>query len=214
MTHKGWRVIKPRHNQKPMKYWVYYLAWHFLSITNFIVVNDALRVTRLTVEMLFTETFSPVQREEYLWWYFRITFVPKHILWVLSGTPLVVPVSSYKVGFCAKITTISSEYSITITCLFKYTENFTTKKWTFSDKKILTFFILLLKNIDCVYSLEPPQWGGSNKYPQSMFLSRNKKKNVYPCTPQFYCIKVGLRVSTLYRHVFMMLLVLDYCRTC
>ena len=28
--------------------------------------------------------------------------------------------------------------------------------------------------------------GGSNKYPQSMFLSRNKKNDVYPCKPQFY----------------------------
>ena len=30
-------------------------------------------------------------------------------------------------------------------------------------------------------------------YPQSMFLSRNKKNNVYPCKPQFYYIKVGLK---------------------
>ena len=29
-------------------------------------------------------------------------------------------------------------------------------------------FLFLLKNIDCVYSLEPPR-GGSNEYPQSMF---------------------------------------------
>ena len=36
------------------------------------------------------------------------------------------------------------------------------------------------QNIDCVYSLEPPRRGGSNEYPQSMFLSRNKKNNVYP----------------------------------
>ena len=28
-------------------------------------------------------------------------------------------------------------------------------------------------------------------YPQSMFLSRNKKNNVYPCKSQFYFIKVG-----------------------
>ena len=34
-----------------------------------------------------------------------------------------------------------------------------------------------------------------------MFLSRNNKINVYPCKPQFYCIKVG---SILYRHVFVM----------
>ena len=37
-----------------------------------------------------------------------------------------------------------------------------------------------------------------------MFLSRNKKNNVYPCKPQFYYIKVGLRGSELYRRVFVM----------
>ena len=47
------------------------------------------------------------------------------------------------------------------------------------------------QNIDCVYLLEPPQRGSSSKYPQSMFLSRNKKNNVYPCKPPFYYIKVG-----------------------
>ena len=35
--------------------------------------------------------------------------------------------------------------------------------------------------------------GGSNEYPQSMFLSRNKKNNVYRCKPQFYYIKVGFK---------------------
>ena len=35
--------------------------------------------------------------------------------------------------------------------------------------------------------------GGSNEYPRSMFLSRNKKNNVYPCKPQFYYIKVGFK---------------------
>ena len=34
-------------------------------------------------------------------------------------------------------------------------------------------------------------WGGSNEYPQSMFLNRNKKNNVYPCKLVFYYIKVG-----------------------
>ena len=28
----------------------------------------------------------------------------------------------------------------------------------------------------------------TNEYPQSMFLSRNKKNNLYPCKPQFYYI--------------------------
>ena len=54
-------------------------------------------------------------------------------------------------------------------------------------------FHIFAQNIDCGYSLEPPRRGGSNEYPQSMFLSRNKKNNVYPCKPQFYCIKVGFK---------------------
>ena len=36
-------------------------------------------------------------------------------------------------------------------------------------------FLILLKNIDCGYSLEPPHRGGSNEYPQSMSLRRNMK---------------------------------------
>ena len=56
-------------------------------------------------------------------------------------------------------------------------------------------FYISAQNIDCGYSLEPPRRGrgGSNEYPQSMFLSRNKKNNVYPCKPQFYYIKVGYK---------------------
>ena len=64
------------------------------------------------------------------------------------------------------------------------------KKWTFSDKNS-DFFNISAQNIDCGYSLEPPWRGGSNEYPQYVFLSRNKKNNVYPCKPQFYYIKVG-----------------------
>ena len=37
-----------------------------------------------------------------------------------------------------------------------------------------------------------------------MFLSRNKKNNVYPCKPQFYYIKVGFKGVNLYRYVFVM----------
>ena len=62
---------------------------------------------------------------------------------------------------------------ITKTCLFEYIENFTIKNWTISDKKS-DIFHMFAQNIDCGYSLEPPRRGGSNEYPQSMFLSRNK----------------------------------------
>ena len=67
-------------------------------------------------------------------------------------------------------------------------------------------FHISAQNIDCGYSLEPLGeavqtsthnlcfWrGGSNEYPQSMFLSRNKKKNKYPGKAQFYYIKVGFK---------------------
>ena len=54
-------------------------------------------------------------------------------------------------------------------------------------------FHISAQNIDCGNSLEPPRRGGSNECPQSMFLSRNKKNNVYPCKPQFYYIKVGFK---------------------
>ena len=56
--------------------------------------------------------------------------------------------------------------------------------------KTLIFFIFFTQNIDYGYLLELPRRGGSNEYPQSMFFSRNKKNNVYPCKPQFYYIKV------------------------
>ena len=60
-------------------------------------------------------------------------------------------------------------------------------------------FHISAQNIDCANSLEPPRRGGSNEYPQSMFSSRNKKNNVYPCKPQFHYIKVGLkRVKIIY----------------
>ena len=81
---------------------------------------------------------------------------------------------------------------ITKTRLFKYIENFTSKNRKFSGKNSDIFYISA-QNIDCGYSLEPPRRGGSNEYPQSIFLSRNKKNNVYHCKPQFYYIKVGFK---------------------
>ena len=52
-------------------------------------------------------------------------------------------------------------------------------------------FVISAQNIDCEYTLEPPRWGGSNGYPQSMSLSRNKKNNVHPCKPEIYYIHVS-----------------------
>ena len=54
-------------------------------------------------------------------------------------------------------------------------------------------FHISAQNIDCGYSLKPPRRCDSNEYPPSMFTSKNKKNYVYPCKPQFYYIKVGLK---------------------
>ena len=99
---------------------------------------------------------------------------------------------------------------ITKTRLFKCIENFTSKNWKFSDKNSDIFHISA-QNIDCGYSLEPPRRGGSSEYPQSMYLSSNKKNNVYPFKPQFYYIKVGFKGSMLYRRVFVMLISKQKC---
>ena len=61
---------------------------------------------------------------------------------------------------------------ITKTCLY----NFDPQKPHFYIAKLVLqgyafFYLYLLKNIDCGYSLEPPRRGGSNEHPQSMFLA-------------------------------------------
>ena len=81
---------------------------------------------------------------------------------------------------------------ITKTRLFKYIENFTSKNWKCLDKKNSDIFHISAQIIEGGYSLEPPRRGGSNGYPQSMFMSRKKKNNVYN-KPQFYYIKVGFK---------------------
>ena len=55
---------------------------------------------------------------------------------------------------------------------------------------VYLFFLFLLQNIDCGYSLEPPRRGGSNVYPQSMSLSINKKNiNFFYCENLHFYIK-------------------------
>ena len=68
--------------------------------------------------------------------------------------------------------------------------------------KIFTgkFFNIFAQNIDCGYTLELSQRGGSNKYTLSMFWSKNTKNRYIPAYPSFG----GLRGYTLHGHVFLM----------
>ena len=74
------------------------------------------------------------------------------------------------------------------------------KEWKVLDK-YSDIFHISAQNIDC-------------GYPQSMFLSRNKKNNVYPCKPQFYYIKVGFKGVNIYRDVFVMFCSIDFTVSC
>ena len=51
--------------------------------------------------------------------------------------------------------------------------------------KFFDSFLIFAQNIDCGYTLEPPQRGGSNEYPQSMFWSKNKKNMYTRVNPTF-----------------------------
>ena len=79
--------------------------------------------------------------------------------------------------FIAFLTLRKHAYSNILKTLPPKNENFQMKN---SD-----IFPISAQNIDCGYSLEPPRRGGSNEYPQSMFLSRNKKIMYTPVNPSF-----------------------------
>ena len=63
------------------------------------------------------------------------------------------------------------DYSNTLKILPRKNENFQIKN--------SEIFQISAQNIDCGYSLEPPRWGGSNEYPQSV-LSHRGGSNEYP----------------------------------
>ena len=56
------------------------------------------------------------------------------------------------------------------------------KTKNFSDKNS-DMFQISAQNIDCGYSLEPPRRGGSNEYPQSLFLAEIRKIMYTPVNP-------------------------------
>ena len=73
------------------------------------------------------------------------------------------------------------------------------KNENFQKKNSNTFHISA-QNIDCGYSLELPQRGSSNGYPQSMFLGRNRKL-IYTPIILFFYIKVGFKGVKITRDV-------------
>ena len=92
------------------------------------------------------------------------------IKWSVSWKNAVIDVRTAKVQASLHIRAASPELM-----LFAHVNGaFTLRKHAYSNK----LNILQPKK-------ENFRWGGSNEYPQSMFLSKNKKNNVYPVNPSF-----------------------------
>ena len=68
---------------------------------------------------------------------------------------------------------------------------------------VYLFFLFLLQNIDCGYSLEPPQRGGSNVYPHSMFRPKIRKISKFFLW-NFQFLQVKKNLCILHGHVFVM----------
>ena len=75
----------------------------------------------------------------------------------------------------------------------QYTEIFKVVKNEKFQQKMFVIFLIFAQNIDCGYMLEPPQRGGSNELPQSMFWSKNKKDRCALQIPVFLYKSGGSR---------------------
>ena len=108
---------------------------------------------------------------------------------------------------CMKCQTLFSGKNKNITKTYLY--NFNPLKPHFYIVKLgftgyTLFFLFLLKNIDCVYSLEPPLRGGSNVYPQSMFRAEIWKISEFISGNfQFLVVKFSIYLNRL---VFIMVI--------
>ena len=60
--------------------------------------------------------------------------------------------------------------------------------------KIFDIFLIFAQNIDCGYTLEPPHLSEAVLTCTHNLCFRAKiRKNLYPCIPQFYYIKMGCK---------------------
>ena len=74
--------------------------------------------------------------------------------------------------------------------------------------KMFDIFLIFAQKIDCGYTFEPAQRGGSNEYPQYMFWSKNKKNMYTRVNPTCSILKWGVRGCSLHGHVILMLITL------
>ena len=81
---------------------------------------------------------------------------------------------------CLKLRCPTLQSTITKTCLYNFDPlkpNFYIVKLGFTGVYII--FLILLKNIDCGYSLESPRRGGSNEYHNLCFEQKYEKYQIF-----------------------------------
>ena len=119
--------------------------------------------------------------------HFFFSFIPvmmrsSHFLNIRSLLTIPQCLVSFQKAFNIKLVLVSTHYanmSVQYTAIFHGCKNFN------FQMKIFDIFLIFAQNIDCGYTLEPPQRGGSNEYPQSMFRSKNKKNMYTRVNPTF-----------------------------
>ena len=96
------------------------------------------------------------------------------IFYTLNG-----PLQAKKKAF-ERAQNVQIQIIITKTCLFKYTENFTTKKMKIFREKKSDIFHISAQTIDYGYSLEPPR-----EYHNLCFWAEIRKIMHTPVNPSF-----------------------------
>ena len=80
---------------------------------------------------------------------------------------------------------LKEHHNIGCTAQLQIRCSFSAKKcWYYSYYATKIYVVVLIRStlMRCLYSLEAPQWGTSNEYPQHMFLWRNKR-NIFQIPP-------------------------------
>ena len=129
-------------------------SWKFLSFRRFSWAIS-LYVQHLCMCPSICYTCSPKTIEVTWTWFYR------NVVWVDYTLPT---------------SLVRPSVIITKTCLYNVDPlkpHFYIVKLGFTGVYII--FLISAQNIDCGYSLEPPRWGSSNEYPQSMFWAEIRK---------------------------------------
>ena len=96
------------------------------------------------------------------------TLKPKYSQHLITRTPILQSVFVYqRIRF---IRTVELQWLVYHGCFEVVLESLGKIPWLQIWDNLVWFFVFILKTVYCVYLLESPQWGDSNKYTQHTFM--------------------------------------------